>query len=447
LQEHQTKARLSAVKDEFSQSQKMADTGTVEDYQRRIQDTSTKPRDQRVDADTRMARQQKEHEAQLKQLRSEMTLLQVEKNKELQKQHEDFEASIATVISKSASNENEMHKLRVELAHNIEAKKDYESRLSECMQSSMNFSQRRARFTSHNKALLEDAPESDKSGNKRRTKSPSKSQACESFGDTTDIFERDENAEINISQSLRLGHSKGRTVKAKNKSGESVRSPGGRSRTKGLTGIFEDVGEARNDLEDVELVLDNGQDGVNDIINGKETLQYSLGTGTLGASSINFGFSASKSFFQNDLRLQAAVLQQRQQEQLKEQLDKNLNMSNISENLSDNKQHAEQNEDQQPANAEIAGNLEVFEVDTDQNTTVNFNLTQTQMHLGGSLPMQKESQSNQMATTGQGIDIQGQSLDSGLAPMIDTQLISPSKSPAINSPTNDKSLTKTMNQG
>ena len=56
-----------------------------------------------------------------------------EKNKELQKQQEEFEASMATLISKSASNEHEIQKLKIELAHNIEAKKEYENRLSECL--------------------------------------------------------------------------------------------------------------------------------------------------------------------------------------------------------------------------------------------------------------------------------------------------------------------------
>lgn len=83
---------------------------------------------------------------------------------------------------------------------------------------------------------------------------------------------------------------------------------------------FDCFGEARDDLEDVETVLNNAPDdseGAPDA-GDRDSLNYSAGTGTLGATSLNFGFSASKGFFRNDPRLQAAVLQHRQQEELRE---------------------------------------------------------------------------------------------------------------------------------
>jgi len=44
----------------------------------------------------------------------------------------------------------------------------------------------------------------------------------------------------------------------------------------------------------------------------RDSLLYSAGTGTLGASSLNFGFSANKSYFHNNLSLKAAQLSQKQ---------------------------------------------------------------------------------------------------------------------------------------
>ena len=69
----------------------------INNYENRIKEleNSIKSRDQRIDADSRILRQQKQHEVNVKQLRLEMTNLennlQVEKKKELQKQKFHFE--------------------------------------------------------------------------------------------------------------------------------------------------------------------------------------------------------------------------------------------------------------------------------------------------------------------------------------------------------------------
>ena len=68
-------------------SPQAADDNIIENYENRIKEleNSIKSRDQRIDADSRILRQQKQNDMNVKKLRQEMTNLQVEKNKELQK--------------------------------------------------------------------------------------------------------------------------------------------------------------------------------------------------------------------------------------------------------------------------------------------------------------------------------------------------------------------------
>lgn len=68
--------------------------------------------------------------------------------------------------------------------------------------------------------------------------------------------------------------------------------------------MFDEIGEDRDDLDEDEEV---GQAKLND----KESLVYSAGTGTMNATSLNFGISASRSLYNS-------ILRQKQDETLKE---------------------------------------------------------------------------------------------------------------------------------
>ena len=65
------------------------------------------------------------------------------------------------------------------------------------------------------------------------------------------------------------------------------------------------MNNANGGIEDPDADQLNGPEG-------GDSLLYSAGTGTLGASSLNFGFSGNKSYLRNDLSLKAAQLSQKQ---------------------------------------------------------------------------------------------------------------------------------------
>ena len=96
--------------------------------------------------------------------------------------------------------------------------------------------------------------------------------------------------------------------------------------------MMDNLGQTREDLDDVET-LNNARDEIESVNDSKDDdLMYSAGTGTLGNSSLNFGFSTgNKSFFQNNLTNKATKMNQQHQDLLKAQLDQNLNISNISD--------------------------------------------------------------------------------------------------------------------
>ena len=87
--------RLSLIKDSFDSS----GGSNIQELKKKIREleSSVKSKDLRIDADSRIMRQQKDMESQLKKLRAEMTLLQVEKNKELQMQKDSFEETIISL--------------------------------------------------------------------------------------------------------------------------------------------------------------------------------------------------------------------------------------------------------------------------------------------------------------------------------------------------------------
>ena len=74
---------------------------------------------------------------------------------------------------------------------------------------------------------------------------------------------------------------------------------------------FEALGEDRDDLDDEDVDDNSRAPGGRRFIDpdanmrispdiggaGDDSLDYSAGTGTLGASSLNFGFTTNKSFF------------------------------------------------------------------------------------------------------------------------------------------------------
>ena len=121
---------------------------------------------------------------------------------------------------------------------------------------------------------------------------------------------------------------------------------------------FEGLGDDREDFEDVERQLNNAKHyGVQDVDaadDDKDSLLYSAGTGTLGNSSLNFGFSVTK----NNLSLKAAQLNQ-QQQHLKAPLQNpiDLNLSDLSDiNLAPD-QNDQTVENESPENTEIVNNM------------------------------------------------------------------------------------------
>ena len=55
----------------------------------------------------------------MKKLRAEMTKTQIERNRILQKQKEEYESTIHSIVSKSNSHESENSRLKVEIANNL----------------------------------------------------------------------------------------------------------------------------------------------------------------------------------------------------------------------------------------------------------------------------------------------------------------------------------------
>jgi hypothetical protein len=79
--------------------------------------------------------------------------------------------------------------------------------------------------------------------------------------------------------------------------------------------MLDNLGQTREDLDDVET-LNNARDDIesanrDDLDSEKDDLMYSAGTGTLGNSSLNFGFSSgNKTFLQNNLSSKASKMNQ-----------------------------------------------------------------------------------------------------------------------------------------
>ena len=60
----------------------------------------------------------------MKKLRAEMTKTQIERNRILQKQKEEYESTIHSIVSKANDQESENSRLKVEIAKNLATSSD-----------------------------------------------------------------------------------------------------------------------------------------------------------------------------------------------------------------------------------------------------------------------------------------------------------------------------------